>query len=225
MPLRADLRSQARDFAGRLTDLLNRTICDGPRLKTVMQEDGEVGWVGYKITKDDPFIGEAIPVAVGRKPRVYLHISQALELDSEGSFLKVRASNYDLCLDPTLETVVLHYDFNREPGNPYPDAHVQVHGESVAFADLCNRTGVDMTLGRLQIPVGGRRYRPSVEDVIEMLIVEGFAEPRDERWPDILAEHRKRWHEMQLKSVVRREPEIAAEELRRQGWTVTPPLK
>ena len=68
----------------------------------------------------------------------------------------------------------------------------------------------------------GRRYRPSIEDVIEFLIVEGLA-PAKDGWQEAMAETREELRLVQLRSVVRRDPEVAAEELRRRGFTVTPP--
>jgi hypothetical protein len=225
LPLPPNLEDQARDFANRLSDLLNRTICDGIRLRTFLRTDGRQGWVGYQTSKAAPFPGEAIPVTVSASPpKLFLHIIQTLELDKEGGlFLVVRSSSYGVCLDPSLETTVVHFDYDRAPGNAYPLAHVQVAGESSALGELCERTGSDLSLGQLHLPVGGKRYRPSVEDVVEMLVVEGLAQPRDDKWLHVLEEHRERWHALQLKSVVRRDPEVAAEELDRLGYGVSRP--
>jgi hypothetical protein len=42
---RADLRNQAGQFAQQLTELLNGTITDGIRVKSVLGVDGRLGWV------------------------------------------------------------------------------------------------------------------------------------------------------------------------------------
>ncbi len=70
--------------------------------------------------------------------------------------------------------------------------------------------------------MGGRRYRPSVEDVIEFLVVEGLVEAHD-GWQDAVKVERDEFHQIQLRAAVRRAPEPAAEQLSAMGWTVQPP--
>jgi hypothetical protein len=52
-------------------------------------------------------------------------------------------------------------------------------------------------LDRLHFPVGGRRFRPILEDVIEFLIVERLARARD-GWADVLSQERDRYYGIQL---------------------------
>jgi hypothetical protein len=191
-----------------------------------MRADGQRGWIGFQISKAVPFPGEAIPITISSAPpKLFLHIIQTLELDQdEQQFLLVRSSSYAVCLDSTPDTTILHYDYDRDPGNDYPMAHVQVDGASSSLAELCERTGVHLELGQLHLPVGGKRYRPSVEDLIEMLVVEGFAQARS-GWREALDQHRSYYHDLQLRSVVRRDPDTATQALEWLGYTVTPPVK
>ena len=74
----------------------------------------------------------------------------------------------------------------------------------------------------LHLPTGGDRFRISLEDVVEFLIVEcGF----DKRpgWRDEVNAGRKRWRRMQLLSAVRDAPSVAIEALQRLGYSVSPP--
>lgn len=71
-------------------------------------------------------------------------------------------------------------------------------------------------------PVGGRRFRPSLEDVIELLIVEGLVDHRDD-WEDALNVTRRPFQELQLKAAVRKYPHLAAEALENMNWSVRPP--
>lgn len=48
---------------------------------------------------------------------------------------------------------------------------------------------------RLHFPVGGRRFRPILEDVIEFLIAEKLAEPRA-RWADALGRERANYQRL-----------------------------
>jgi len=74
-----DLRGQALDFAGRTSDLLNRTVADGIRISAILQADGQIGWVGYGITRQQPFPGRGIPLTLtAAPPRCYLHVMHTL---------------------------------------------------------------------------------------------------------------------------------------------------
>jgi hypothetical protein len=71
-------------------------------------------------------------------------------------------------------------------------------------------------------PSGGKRFRPTLEDLIEFMILEEMVEPRD-GWEAKVKEHRDRWELLQTKAAVRSHQEAAAEVLRSKGWTVVPP--
>jgi hypothetical protein len=131
-------------------------------------------------------------------------------------------STFGLYADADAESVVCHYDYDREPDHPYPAAHVQVAGESPALGALCQQLGKDLQLGRLHLPVGGRRFRPSLEDLIEVLISEGIATGRT-GWEGAIAKHRDWYHRKQLGAAVRRAPATAVQELERLGYRVTEP--
>jgi hypothetical protein len=68
-------------------------------------------------------------------------------------------------------------------------------------------------LSRLHLPVGGRRFRPTLEDVIEFLVIEKLAEPRA-GWRDVLDQRRREWERIQLKAAIRADLSAASEVLR-----------
>jgi hypothetical protein len=216
------LPDQARDFAGRLSDLLNRTVANGVRVSAVLAAPHAV--IGYNVTRKRPLHLEGIPLTISRaRPSCFLLVAHTLELDPEGEYLAVRNSALGIYLDGSPpERPVVRYEYDRDPPHEYPAAHVQVHGESVNLAALCERCGVTRSLDRLHFPVGGRRFRPSIEDVIEFLVVEGFVDARD-GWEAAVAEHRRDFNERQLKAAVRRDPQTAVDQLRADGWEVQGP--
>ena len=62
---------------------------------------------------------------------------------------------------------------------------------------------------------GGRAALPSrVEDVVEFLITEGLAVPRDERWEDVLRAEREAFQRIQLHAAIRRDPDAGREVLK-----------
>ena len=72
-------------------------------------------------------------------------------------------------------------------------------------------------LDRLHFPVAGRRYGAALEDVVEFLITEGLAAPRDEGWKDVLRTEREKFQRIQLRAAIRRDPEAAREVLKDLG--------
>ena len=213
MPLQPDLESQAFDFAKRTKDLLNRTVTDGVRLRCLIQEGGTVGWVGYSTNKQNPYPGVGIPLTLSRKkPRAFLHVMHTLVLDEAGRYLTAEQSSYGLYADKALKRCVFHYDYIRRPDNSYPPAHFQVEGSSATLDELPAPFGVTHQLGDLHFPVGGKRFRPSLEDIVEFLIVESIADARD-GWEVAIEEHRSKYQRIQLQAAVRRDPEAAREAL------------
>jgi hypothetical protein len=214
---RADLRAEARGFADQINDLLNRTVTTGVRLTAVLAHHGQIGWVGYQISKDQPYPGQAVPLTLGRgAAHAFLHVMHTLTLDDEARHLTAERTSYGLYLDPDPDRCLFHYDYARESDNDYPAAHVQVNGDSPCLHELLTRLGRadGEELGRLHFPVGGRRYRPCLEDVVEFLILEGLAAAHD-GWERAINEHRDEWHRRQLRAAVRRDPETARRELAR----------
>lgn len=72
----------------------------------------------------------------------------------------------------------------------------------------------------LPFPVGGDRFRPCIEDVLEMLVVE-FNITRKQTWKRAINDGRRRWHELQLSAAIRDNPERALLTLQRLGLVTT----
>lgn len=214
------LDSLAREFAADISTLLNRTVADGVRISAVLsQPDLFVAAAG--IGKRD-LRPNLIPLTLGRKnPRAFLLAAYVLEMDQEGSYLTVNKSQVGLYATAELRSMIFHYDYNRVTSNKYPSAHFQVAGQSGTLADVVARSPAPETpLRDLHFPVGGRRFRPTLEDVVEFLIVEDLVDFRP-GWEEAIAERREVWKEIQLKAAVRRYPEWAAATLRACGYSVS----
>jgi hypothetical protein len=212
------LEKAARAFTNELTDLLNGTVCDGIRLSAVYSKVRKKAWVGYKITKNAAASEEAVPIGcTGGQPHVYLGISQTLAVDETGGpYLMVVSSYMGLFLTPRMDYPLLHYDFERGKPDDYPEAHLQVVASSPGWEHLiseCEESGdAQRELCDLHLPVGGRRFRPTLEDLIEFLVVERFVEARP-GWRAELAKTRESFRIKQLRAAVRRDPATARQEL------------
>jgi hypothetical protein len=122
-----------------------------------------------------------------------------------------------LSLDSDLDNVLFHYDYERGKIDGYPEAHLQVCASSGAWAQAATRLdGSTRVLERLHLPVGPRRFRPSVEDIIEFLISEKLAVGRD-GWEDIVNAGREGFRVKQLRAAVRRDPDTAIALLQDEG--------
>ena len=180
----------------------------------VLNEDRHVGWVGNKISERAPFPGEAIPLRIGRgNPSGYLRFLNTLALDAEGAYLAVSTGTFGLYAGTEKDTCIVRYEYDREPQNRYPPAHLHIHGELPAIEQLPRIADRGRGLSDLHFPVGGRRFRPCLEDLVEFVIVEGIATPR-KGWEAAIDEHRENFQASQLRAAVRRHPEHAIEILR-----------
>ena len=102
-------------------------------------------------------------------------------------------------------------------------AHVQIHGhsEEIGYIQGLNGNNKLRNLSDFHFPVGGRRFRPSLEDFIEFIHSEKLVTTLNSGWQNVLAENRGHWLEIQLKSAVRAQPDVAIKQLTEMGYQVT----
>lgn len=217
-----NLQGQARDFAAQTSDLLNRTLTDGIRVSSVTTQAGFTV-MGCGVT---PKNAMPTPIPLGRTSVcVWLYLQHSYGLDPEGVHLTMAQGTISLYSSVEMgdDDLLLGIDYVREPANQYPGSHLHVAG---LRDDLDRVYQGDKRRSRklrdLHLPVGGKRYRPTLEDMIEFVVTEEMATPRD-GWQEVLVEHRHRWELIQLKAAVRRHPEDAAQALQAEGWSVNAP--
>ena len=230
MTRKFDLEQESRKFGDHLTHVLNGTICTGVPLTSVVSTYSRSRTVvGYGITKDNQDEIKGIPVTVGRRPaQLYLGPSIHLGPDDANEYLMVTKSVMILAIGEDVgddSNVLLHYDYEREKEDDYPEAHLEVCASSNAWEIAGHRLdGSERLLERLHLPVGGRRYRPTLEDLIEFLVRENLAETHP-NCDALLEASRTGFHEKQLRAAVRRNPQPAVDQLRKDGYTVTGPAQ
>lgn len=212
-----DLGKRANGFADDLSSLLNQTVCTGIRLRSVITRPGRAV-IGYQIGKQDQDATVGIPVKLGREAaRCYIGLSYRLSADEEQQYLMVESSFLGIFAEEGLARPLLHYDYERDKGDGYPETHLQVCGDSEAWNEICPRTGLgERRFERLHLPVGGRRFRPILEDLIDFLISEQIAESLPSA-QDAIKEGREDFFTRQLRAAIRRHAEIASDMLRELG--------
>lgn len=164
--------------------------------------------VGYRVTKSNL---KSSPIGLRtRQPRtsLYLFVTYTLDLSEQNHrFLTVTKSTYGLGTRETQRA--FRYDYEREASNEYPNAHLHILGESERLTELAKAGQRGRDPSRLHLPVGGRRFRPCLEDIIEFCIVEQLVEPQHDRWKESLNAQRDRFYRRQLKAAVRQDPGTA----------------
>ena len=178
---------------------------------------------------------DGIELVVGGKPFLRLQVRYRCSWNTDSRFMAINSSEFKLKVEGVAEPL-LHYDYNRDGPANVPVAHLNIHAHrdeltvALMLAEghrakdrqrIVARGGLPR-LSALHLPLGGHRFRPALEDILEMLILEFGVECTDDGRV-ALAVGRRRYRAMRLSAAVGDDPETAAAELRRQGYTVTGP--
>lgn len=133
-------------------------------------------------------------------------------------------SAYKLRLDAD-STPLLRLEYLRDP-HTAPSAHLQIHAQRGALSHLLSRAGhhAPHDMSKLHLPLGGARFRPSLEDLVQLIVTE-FGVDALPGWDQAVFEGRARWRRPQAKAVARDFPEEAADVLRQLGYDVAPPAE
>lgn len=213
----SDLARKAFEFAQELQCTLNATVCRDVRLKAVQRpfDSVPVFTVGSGLSRQNLTQPTGFPVRIdNKKPRLWMNLSYQVHLDHEARYLTVHKSYCGIFSDEELQTCLCHFDYEREK-DKYTSAHVQVHGHSPALEALNPPGKEKRPLEKLHFPVGGRRFRPSLEDIIEFLVCEDLAEGRP-GWQRVVDEGRDRFQRNQLRAAMRRNTAVVEEFMREQ---------
>jgi hypothetical protein len=218
--IKDSLAGQTRQFADDLQILLGQTVCDFAKVDGRILSGGNQAIVGTNL---QDLGSRPIRIRSSADVPLWIDVVAYLMLDEDESrFLTVRSSVCGLSVGDPAESV-LHYDFERNKAR-YTEAHLQVNGRHQALERMLSQLGrkeVD-ALAKIHLPVGGRRFRPALEDVLECLVDEGLAIPKT-GWREVLDTSRRDYRRKQISAVVRRNPGTAIRELERLGYVVAHP--
>lgn len=165
-----------------------------------------------------------------------LEISYRCKWNDMGAYFAVEGSSFTVRLENVTHPI-MSFDYNRSPGTLVPASHINFHAnnDEVVYAMMASgrkkrgksralavSQGKVPRLAELHLPTGGHRFRPCLEDVLEMLILE-FGVDVKSGWKAALDAGRTKYRLTQLRTAVSDAQEEAADLLREIGWTVTPP--
>ncbi|GIM97135.1 hypothetical protein [Paractinoplanes toevensis] len=213
-----DLGSQARRFAQVLQDVLNRTVCDNAQVNAVINNKTKSAHIGTRLSRTD-FMTDKVQMRSRARTKIWLDVSSVWYRNDEG-FLTARSTYCGVYLGDAHEQLLLHYDYEREK-DLYTEAHIQVAGTHPALERMLEEVGRSGDhMKDLHLPVGGRRLRPSLEDLLESLIAERLLDPKS-GYEKVLNDSRRDYRIKQISALVRSNQETAAAALRSAGWEVT----
>ncbi len=130
---------------------------------------------------------------------------------------------------------ILHYDFERSPGPYVPAAHFNVHLTTPELLSAMKNAGENKVTRKrrvrrfgdghglpadLHLPLGGPRFRPALEDILQFLKTE-FAIDSAKNWTSTIREGRAVYRDKQLRAAVSDNPTAAIEELEAMGFSVS----
>lgn len=227
-----DLHDQAHAFAQDLTQTVLAVA--GPTCAPFIAVEIEAA-AAFTV-RQQPAAGVILSSADG--PILRLSVEYRCTLDGQDRYLAVDSSKIHVFVEPDGREPLFRYEYERSISPTLPAAHIQFHGQHSELEQAMSDCG-DSTqrakrrkngkkpalLSALHFPVGGTRFRPALEDVMEMLIEEFGVVPVGpvKTARATLAEARERWRRMQVSTVVRDAPSEAVRTLEDLGYHVTPP--
>ena len=153
------------------------------------------------------------------RTKIWFPFSSIWFQNDEGH-LTAESSYCGIWLGDHHEDLLLHYDYEREK-DIYAEAHIQVAGRHPPLERMLSELGRrGDVMKRLHLPVGGRRLRPAIEDVLECLIAEKLVDAKP-GFEEVLDESRRDYRRIQVAALVRSHQRTAAEALKAAGWEVT----
>lgn len=232
-PAEETLESQARDFAARLTRVISNVVTDcHPFSSRALERDGTERFSVHQ----EPDTG--IPLRVNGEPLLTLKVQYFCMWDTPQHYLAVEKSHFKVYAGKEAKGEPLfRYDYLRSPHPEVPGAHLQIHAHRDGITHVMSRAGSSSRRGRrraaadvgdvprvseLHFPLGGARYRPCLEDLMEMLVCELGVDCSTEG-RQALADGREDWRRHQLRAAARDSPSDAAAVLEKLGYSVTPP--
>lgn len=228
---RDGLREQVEAFAESITATLHSVLGDDvpPLLTTDLAGSRFVVTTERRARmtltkKGDPFLA--------------LRVRYECGWDGPQTYTRVDRSEFHLRSPDERALPLIRYEFDsRMDGGRVPSAHFHIHTDDArivaALADAggstrrSRRATVKAAEGKAQtadvhLPVGGVRFRPCLEDVLQMT-VEEFGVDAEDGWRRHLEDGRERWRRLQLRAAIRDAPDEAAATLAELGYMVTAP--
>ena len=221
------LQARSSDFVDRLNELIGGCIANAPEFGLVEanhEQQRRIGPLPFEINGSGfsliPLMRDCDD---GDQPRLMLKVEFLVSLDDEPKYLAVEHSIYGLWAqpDPTRKPrPVFRIEYDRGAHNK-PAAHVHLHAESMDFGWIYGSTGLPLPrLSEIHFPVGGRRFRPTIEELLRFLNRENLYVNWLPGWDEHVERSLVHWEQNQARATVRQHTEAAIEQPREMGYRV-----
>lgn len=216
-----ELFDRAKIFAQKVEDLFESTVVHGehPDLSVKKMEGRDPEAIVVATPRSRP-----IQLSVNSTPLLRLDLRYHLEISSEGDYVRIERSTFQVRGMIKRTGPFFRYDFETRPGSAaIPTAHLNVYGHrddllhamyvsNKSRSRPANKKDLDPKeprgLHMLHFPIGGARFRPCLEDVLEFVIRE-FGIDTAPGWQEVINAGRAEWRRIQLASAVQDDPETA----------------
>lgn len=224
------LAAQVRQFASDITATIQSVL--GRQEITL-----EASVLGDKFTIATPQ-NALIELNAEGAPLLDLRVRYQCGWDFPHKYMAVSSAEFHVFAHGNRQPL-FRYEFVKAATESVPTAHLQIHAHRDAFTWAMTAAGrrskrskargdralrVPPSMEEVHFPLGGRRFRPALEDVLHML-VEEFGVQAADGWQGHLMKAREDWRRAQTKAVIRDAPSDAADALRELGYGVTPPAQ
>jgi len=227
----AVLKEQSEIFANDLSQLFEIVLDSEPKFEILFFKDQDKAIIGpgpFKNNKPSNILlprecdGESTPLELG--------INFTVEMDNRNEYMQVCTSAFGLWIDVThgerKAKPIVRVEYDRHPiKRERASAHVHLHANSPELAwayGSCGQTAPN--LHDLHFPVGGRRFRPSIEEFLLFLHRENIFTNYKACWKQEVLKSLEVWEERQARATARQFPEEVKKELERLGYTITNPF-
>ena len=209
--------AKVHHFSSQSEDLLNDTLVGRTELSDFLISKDR-NRATFNLTK-------SLEIEQSGSDRLSLRCEYRLCTSSDGTQIAIETSSYKVQFKALQKFVpIVRFEYERDARNK-PSSHFQFHSDSVPLGLLLARAGKYDAAAHQQdvhFPMGHRRFRVSLEDVIELLVKEFGAKPPD-GWQRHLDESRDKFYELQASSVIRDNIPTAISVLEDLGYTVSSP--
>ena len=164
-----------------------------------------------------------------RAPALFLNAHYTVEIGPAGSRLRVAASSVGLWADVTggrkRPRPLVRVEYNRSQlRRGRAAAHVHLHANSPELARMYGSSGRPAPdLHALHFPVGGRRFRPTLEEFLLFLDRENLFDNWKAGWKPKVLDSLDAWERQQARATARQFPDEAIGALETLGYSVTAP--
>lgn len=178
--MKEPLRRSAEEFTAKLNNVITNTINTDVRFTPVIVQNGKWAFKQACIREPENTSGRTDGFPLIREeenpktPALLLHARFIVEMDSEGVYMQVKTSTIGLWVDTTGgkkgPRPLVRVEYDRAKTLSGAAAHVHLHAYSPELAWIYGSSGRPaLNLHSLHFPVGGRRFRPTLEDFLFFL--------------------------------------------------------